>query len=89
MIIPKKEIVIDKKTGERREILTLRLYIDYQKLNEITKKDAHLMPLVDDLLETIGDEPEYFTSLDLYSGYFQILLTKEASEKSAFVISDR
>ena len=46
------------------------------------------MPLVDDLLETIGDEPEYFTSLDLYSGYFQILLTKEASEKSAFVTPD-
>ena len=88
VIVPKKEIIIDKKTGECREILAPRLCIDYRKLNGITKKDAHPMPLVDDLLETIGDEPEYFTSLDLYSGYFQIPLTKEASEKSAFVTPD-
>ena len=70
MIVPKKEIMIDKKTGEYKEILAQRLCIDYRKLNGITKKDAHLMPLVNDLLEIIGDEPEYFTSLDLYSGYF-------------------
>ena len=27
VIVPKKEIMIDKKTGEHREILALRLYI--------------------------------------------------------------
>jgi hypothetical protein len=88
VIAPKKEIIINKQTGERKEITAPRFCVDYRKLNEITRKDAYPMPLIDDLLETIGEEPKYFSSLDLYSGYHQIPLTREASEKSAFVTPD-
>ena len=58
-------VLIPKRDG------SLRFYVDYRKLNTITKKDVYLLLRIDDILEMLG-KSRYFTILDLASGYWQI-----------------
>jgi hypothetical protein len=87
VIAPKKEIIIDQN-GKREETTAPWICVDFRDLNWITKKNAFLIPRIDDLLDLIAEQPKYFSSFDLYSGYHQIPLTPEASEKSVFVTPD-
>lgn len=47
------------------------------------KFDAYPMPCIDELLERLG-EAQYFTTLDLTRGYWQIPLDTSSKEKTAF-----
>ena len=60
---------------------TLRLCVDYCKLNSVTKGDAFPMPRIDDLL----GQSKYFTTLDLKSGYWQVKAHPDLCEKTAFI----
>ena len=70
-------VLVRKKDG------SLRYCIDYRKLNAVTRKDSYPLPRIDDSLDTLKSA-KYFSTLDLASGYWQIELTDEAKEKSAF-----
>jgi hypothetical protein len=61
----------------------LRLCVDYQALNSITVKCRCTIPCIDNLLDAVAGS-EYFTSLDLTSGYHQILISEEDRPKTAF-----
>ncbi|KAL0152831.1 hypothetical protein M9458_051871 [Cirrhinus mrigala] len=54
-------VIVPKKDG------SLRVCIDFRKLNAQSKFDAYPMPRVDDLLEKIG-KARYITTLDLCKG---------------------
>ena len=41
-------VVVKKKGGD------IRICIDYRKLNAVTKRDAYLMPRIDDILDELG-----------------------------------
>eukprot|EP00118_Oscarella_pearsei_P017903 m.180288 g.180288 ORF g.180288 m.180288 type:complete len:1472 (+) comp39243_c0_seq11:859-5274(+) len=71
-------VLVDKKDG------SMRFCVDYQKLNHITKKDRYPLPRVDDSLDLLAGN-EYFSSLDMQSGYWQIPVTPEDVEKTAFI----
>jgi hypothetical protein len=60
-----------------------RVCVDYRALNAITVKDAHPIPRMDESF-TQFHGAKYFTSLDLRSGYWQILLSLAARLKTAF-----
>ncbi|CAM9668787.1 unnamed protein product, partial [Heterosigma akashiwo] len=56
---------------------------DFRALNRITVKDSFPLPLLDDLLRRVG-RAKYFTSLDLYKGYWQVPMDSADIEKTAF-----
>lgn len=60
-----------------------RLVIDYRKLNSITVKESFPLPNITDILDQLGNA-SYFSTLDLASGYHQLLMDDEDREKTAF-----
>ena len=66
---------------------SLRLCVDYRKLNAITKVDVFPLPRIDDCLDSLRGNTHYST-LDLMSGYWQIALDDAAKEKTAFATPD-
>ncbi|KAL9952487.1 hypothetical protein ACROYT_G039751 [Oculina patagonica] len=62
---------------------TYRMCIDFRKLNQSTKKDAIPLPRTDDLLVALGGA-QWFSSLDLASGYWQMQVKEEDRPKTAF-----
>uniref|UniRef100_A0A3P8QWH1 ribonuclease H n=2 Tax=Astatotilapia calliptera TaxID=8154 RepID=A0A3P8QWH1_ASTCA len=62
---------------------SIRFCVDYRRVNEVSRFDAYPMPWVDELLDRLGTA-RFFTTLDLTKGYWQIPLSAEAREKTAF-----
>ena len=62
----------------------LRFCIDYRRLNEITVKDSYPIPRMDECIDSLGDAA-VFTSLDAYSGYWQVAIKPEDRKKYAFI----
>ncbi|GBG92428.1 hypothetical protein CBR_g55365, partial [Chara braunii] len=67
----------------RKKNKDLRLCIDYRKLNAQTIRNADPLPRIDDLLERLGGA-QFFSKLDLKSGYHQLEIRKEDRYKTAF-----
>ena len=62
---------------------SLRLCIDYRKLNEVTTPDRFPMPnLLDEIYKLQG--VKYFTSLDLTRGYYQMPMADDSKDYTAF-----
>ena len=70
-------VIVDKKDGSKR------FCVDFRKLNQVTKKNSYPLPVIDDILALLG-KAKYFTSLDLKSGYWQVLMNESDKEKTAF-----
>ncbi|KAK6009174.1 integrase core domain protein [Ostertagia ostertagi] len=74
-------VLVQKKDG------TLRLCVDYRKLNQVTKIDSYPLPSIDTILQSLKGK-RYYSTLDLSSGYWQIALSEDAKEKSAFTTTE-
>ena len=57
-----------------------RLVCDYRRLNEISKKCAFPLPLIDETLSLLHGKA-FFSVLDLMKGYFQVEMAPEDREK--------
>lgn len=71
-------IVVPKKTGERR------MCVDYRPLNKVTLRDNYPLPLIDDCLERMENK-NYFSLLDLKSGFHQIRMSVDSIPLTSFV----
>ena len=74
-------VIVRKKDG------TLRFCCDWRRLNSVTRKDAMPLPRIDDMIDRLA-KARYFTKLDFTSGYYQVPLSAESREKTAFVTPD-
>ena len=70
-------IFVQKKDG------TLRMCCDWRKLNAQTIKSRYPLPRIDELLDALHGA-QFFSSLDLQSGFHQILIKPEDVPKTAF-----
>ena len=65
---------------------SMRMALDYRTLNsKSSTATLHPIPLIDDLLDRLA-KAKYFAVLDAKSGYHQMLLREQDSDKTAFVV---
>ncbi|KAA5591127.1 RNA-directed DNA polymerase, partial [Pseudomonas aeruginosa] len=76
-IVPKKL----NSQGER----TWRIVIDYRNLNNITVGETYPIPQISEILDQLGNS-RYFSTLDLTSGFHQILIDPLDAPKTAFSV---
>ncbi|CAK1577914.1 unnamed protein product [Parnassius mnemosyne] len=60
-----------------------RLVVDFRKLNEKTLDDKYPIPNISDVLDKLG-KCQYFTTLDLASGFYQVEMNPQDIAKTAF-----
>ena len=70
-------VPVRKKDG------TVRLCIDYRKLNSATLRPIYPIPSSRELFDTLKDA-KYFSTLDLTKGYYQIQIEEQDICKTAF-----
>ena len=71
-------VLVPKKNG------SVRVCVDYRKLNDLTKKDAFPLPKISDCLDAVSGSA-YFSTLDLTAGYNQVPVAEKDIPKTAFV----
>ncbi|GJU50299.1 reverse transcriptase domain-containing protein [Tanacetum coccineum] len=86
--VPKKGgiTVIENEDNElipTRLVMGWRVCIDYRKLNDATRKAHFPLSFMDQMLERLARN-EYYYFLDVFLGYFQILIDPQDQEKTTF-----
>ncbi|GJU57683.1 reverse transcriptase domain-containing protein [Tanacetum coccineum] len=86
--VPKKGGITVVKNEENELIPTRlvtgwRVFIDYRKLNDATRKDHFPLPFMDQMVERLAGN-EYYCFLDGFSDYFQIPIDPLDQEKTTF-----
>lgn len=64
---------------------TIRVCLNFRKVNKVSKFDNYPLPRVSELLEKLGGS-QYLSAIDLTKGYWQIPLERKSKEYTAFAI---
>ena len=70
-------VIAPKKDG------IMHFYINYCRLNAVTRKDKYPMPQIEDMIETVAGK-NYLSSFDMTMGYWQVPIIEEHKERTAF-----
>ncbi|KAK9160947.1 hypothetical protein Syun_007288 [Stephania yunnanensis] len=70
-------LFVKKKDG------SMRMCIDYRKLNQVTVKNRYPLPRIDDLFDHLTGA-KFFSKIDLRSGYHQLKIREEDVKKTSF-----
>ena len=75
LVIPKKEDASGKKKW--------RIVLDFRKLNEVTGGDSFPLPVISEILDTLGNS-KYFSTIDCASGFLEVPVRPEDQAKTVF-----
>jgi hypothetical protein len=70
-------LFVDKQDG------TIRLCVDYRKLNEVMIKNKYPLPKIEDLFNQLNGA-KVFSKIDLRTGYHQLKVRESDIPKTAF-----
>ena len=70
-------VMVKKKDG------SLRFCCDFRRLNDVTRRDSYPLLRISEVISTL-EGAKVFSTLDLKSGYHQILMNPKDSSKTAF-----
>ena len=70
-------LFVDKKDG------TIRLCVDYRRLNDVTIKNKYPLPKIEDLFDQLNGA-RVFSKIDLRTGYHQLKVRESDIPKTAF-----
>ena len=70
--------MVSKKNGH------WRLCVDYRVVNNCTIKDSYVLPIIDDILFYVGNDAKILSTIDLFSGYYQILMHPDDQDITCF-----
>ena len=76
-------VLVKKKDG------STRFYVDYRKVNQITRKDAYPLPRIKATFGCYGRLKVVLSTLDLLSGYWQVEVKEDDRSKTAFCKTER
>ena len=75
-------VLVPKKSGE------VRFCVDFRKVNSSTIRDSYPLPYISSILDKLRNS-NFFTTLDLKSGYWQINLDPDSRPITAFTVPGR
>lgn len=78
-VVPKKSDASKKKKW--------RIVVDFRKLNAKTIDDRYPIPNINDILDKLG-KCQYFTTLDLASGFYQVEMNPSDIHKTGFNVEN-
>ncbi|GBP02397.1 Retrovirus-related Pol polyprotein from transposon gypsy [Eumeta japonica] len=79
-------LTVHKKGTDENGNPKRRMVIDFRKLNDHTITDRYIIPDVNITLQNLGGA-NFFTTLDLESGFHQIKIKESDREKTAFCVN--
>ena len=71
-------VIASKKDGKPR------FCVDYRTLNRVMKADSWPLPKIEELFDELRGS-HFFTTLDLFSRYWQVLMENYCKEKTTFI----
>ncbi|RDX97294.1 Retrovirus-related Pol polyprotein, partial [Mucuna pruriens] len=82
-VVPKKSEITQDELVPTRIQNSWRVYIDYRRLNQTTRKDNFPLHFIDQILEKLVGKSHY-CFLDGFLGYMQIHIAREDQHKTTF-----
>ncbi len=70
--------LVPKRDGSFRPV------IDFRQVSEVTVGEQFPLPVLSDLLMNLGEGNTFFSSLDLFTGYWQVPMAPESRQITAF-----
>nr|GEW14529.1 putative reverse transcriptase domain-containing protein [Tanacetum cinerariifolium] len=74
---------LEELPGQLKELQDKRICIDHRELNKLTIKNRYPLPMRDDLFDQLQGS-QYFSKINLRSGYHQLIVHEDDISKTVF-----